>query len=273
MADAKAKTINLLLYEGDLDGVISIEDSSWNSGELYSAPRESVSELLETDACNKYGVYLLLSKNMVYVGQSSDLAKRISSIVFCGHCGDIFRRVRWNNRGKKSTVWRCVSRVLKKSSGIDCPARTIHEDELQAAVVTAVNHAWFRKDAVLPILRENIRAVLNEDLESRLAKTDAAIKEQQEELLAAGNDQTRIDEAGDAIIRLREERQDILAEMAKNTELQERIDDLAAFLDGQAEAVTEYTETLVRRLVEKITVYDEKITVEFKSGLEIDVNA
>ena len=57
MADAKAKTINLLLYEGDLEGVISIEDSSWNSGELYSAPRDSVSELLETDACKKYGVY------------------------------------------------------------------------------------------------------------------------------------------------------------------------------------------------------------------------
>lgn len=78
MPDAKAKTINLLLYEGDLEGVISIEDSSWNSGELYSAPRNSVSELLNTDACKKYGVYLLLSKNMVYVGQSSDLSKRIT---------------------------------------------------------------------------------------------------------------------------------------------------------------------------------------------------
>jgi hypothetical protein len=78
MAGAKAKTINLLLYEGNLEGVISIEDSNWNSGELYSAPRESVSELLKTDACKKYGVYLLLSKNMVYVGQSSDLAKRIT---------------------------------------------------------------------------------------------------------------------------------------------------------------------------------------------------
>ena len=29
----------------------------------------------------------------------------------------------------------------------------------------------------------------------------------------------------------------------------------------------------VRRLIEKITVYDEKLTVEFKSGLEIDVDA
>ena len=78
MSNAKAKTINLLLYEGHLEGVISIEDSNWNAGELYSAPRESVSDLLSTDACNKFGVYLLLSQDMVYVGQSSDLAKRIT---------------------------------------------------------------------------------------------------------------------------------------------------------------------------------------------------
>lgn len=76
--NAQAKTINLLLYDGNLSGVISIEDSSWNSGELYSAPRASVQDLLQTDACNKYGVYLLLSNSMVYVGQSSDLAKRLT---------------------------------------------------------------------------------------------------------------------------------------------------------------------------------------------------
>lgn len=78
MGNAKAKSINLLLYEGDLNGVISIEDTSWNSGELYSAPRNSVAELIETGACNKYGVYLLLSRDKVYIGQSSDLAKRIT---------------------------------------------------------------------------------------------------------------------------------------------------------------------------------------------------
>ena len=78
MKNAQAKTINLLLYEGHLGGVISIEDSSWNSGVLYSAPRASFSDLLQTDACKKYGVYLLLSKDRFYVGQSIDLAKRIS---------------------------------------------------------------------------------------------------------------------------------------------------------------------------------------------------
>lgn len=50
MEHAKAKTINLLLEDGSLSGVISMQDTSWNSGELYSAPRESVDLLLKSDA-------------------------------------------------------------------------------------------------------------------------------------------------------------------------------------------------------------------------------
>lgn len=75
---AQAKIINMLLYDGTLSGVIRVENSSWNAGELFSSPRDSVSDLLKTGACSKYGVYLLLSSDMVYVGQSSDLSKRLS---------------------------------------------------------------------------------------------------------------------------------------------------------------------------------------------------
>lgn len=77
MANSKAKTIKLLLEDGNLKGLISIADSSWNSGELYSAPRASVDKLIESEACSKYGVYLLISEDMVYVGQAKDLSKRI----------------------------------------------------------------------------------------------------------------------------------------------------------------------------------------------------
>ena len=45
---------------------------------MYPAPRDSVQDLLSTDACSKYGVYLLLSHDKVYIRQSSDLAKRLS---------------------------------------------------------------------------------------------------------------------------------------------------------------------------------------------------
>ena len=42
-------------------------------------------------------------------------------------------------------------------------------------------------------------------------------------------------------------------------------------LQSQTQNITEYDEQLVRRLIEKITVYEEKVTVEFKSGTSVDV--
>ena len=56
-------------------------------------------------------------------------------------------------------------------------------------------------------------------------------------------------------------------------DVKDRIEDLATFLDEQTQAVTEYSDALVRRLIERITVYDEMLVVEFKSGLEIEVDA
>lgn len=80
MPSAKAKTIKLLLNEGTLKGVISMADSSWNSGKLFSAPRESIDNLMSLKSfkqSKRYGVYLLLSEDKVYIGQASDLAKRV----------------------------------------------------------------------------------------------------------------------------------------------------------------------------------------------------
>ena len=197
----------------------------------------------------------------------------LSSVIICGHCGDIFRRIKWNNHGCKSTVWRCVSRVNKKKSGIDCPARTVHEEVIQAAVVTAINDAWSRKDEILPQLKENIRAVLQEDTDAKIAEIDTAVKEKQEELLKVGKDENKIAEIGEAIMKLREERQQVMTDAAMHKDVTDRIEDLSNFLDEQTGAITEYSDALVRRLIEKITVYDEALVVKFKSGLEITVDA
>ena len=50
-----------------------------------------------------------------------------------------------------------------------------------------------------------------------------------------------------------------------------RLDELEAFLAEQTTEVTEYDEGLVRQLIEKITVYDDSLAFEFKSGLETEV--
>ena len=47
---------------------------------------------------------------------------------------------------------------------------------------------------------------------------------------------------------------------------------MGGFLKEQPTAITEYNESLVRRLIEKVTVYEDKFTVEFKSGVTVDVN-
>lgn len=72
----KTKTIKMLLYDGSLNGVTNISDSAWESGKMYSAPRESISALVSRADCKKYGVYLLLSDQQVYVGQAIDLERR-----------------------------------------------------------------------------------------------------------------------------------------------------------------------------------------------------
>ena len=72
----KAKTIQMLLYDGDLSGVMYIEDTSWQIGAMFSSPRESIDDLIERADCKKYGVYLLLSDEQVYVGQARDLERR-----------------------------------------------------------------------------------------------------------------------------------------------------------------------------------------------------
>lgn len=195
----------------------------------------------------------------------------LSGMVFCGHCGDIYRRVKWNNRGCKSTVWRCVSRVLKGKMDFDCPARTVKEEVLHGAIVTAVNDAYARRNAVISLLKTNIQETVFDDLEARIAAIDEQLAELQQQMIDNSGDRELVEQLEDRMDDLREDRQDILAEAAERTDLQTRMNDMIAFLEEMPVAVTEYSEVLARRLVERITIFDEKIVVELKSGLQMEV--
>lgn len=81
--------------------------------------------------------------------------------MYCSKCGDIYRRIAWNNRGKRSNVWRCVTRV---ESGPDaCDSDTIQETELQEAVVKAINSVLAQKSTAIGVLQENIGEVLKQE--------------------------------------------------------------------------------------------------------------
>lgn len=193
----------------------------------------------------------------------------LSSIVYCSKCGDIYRRIAWNNRGKHSIVWRCVNRV---EHGPDCcNARTVKEEELQNAVVKAINQSIGDRDEMFDILEENIKMVFALEDESSLESINARLEETQRELLKRANAKQNYNDLADEIDHLREMKQAALTENAEREGLKQRIAEMKQFLTEQMEQIEKYDEFLVRRMIGKVIVYEDRLAVEFKSGTNIDI--
>lgn len=193
----------------------------------------------------------------------------LSSIVYCSKCGEIYRRVVWNNRGKKSVVWRCCTR-MENGPGT-CGADAIHESELQSLVIRGINRTLARKDTMNETLQKNIESVLSGVDGIPFDEIDSRLEELQKELLKVANSKGNYDNIADEIYRLREAKQSALVGNAERERMKQRINEMQQFLAEQTQDITEYDEQLVRRLIEKIMVYDEKVTIKFKSGTSLDV--
>lgn len=79
------------------------------------------------------------------------------------------------------------------------------------------------------------------------------------------------DELAEETSVLQENKQALLREDANRTAEKQRLDEFEAFLEAQQETVTDYDEALVRRPLERITVYDDRLAFEFKCGLETEI--
>ncbi|HTN68663.1 MAG TPA: hypothetical protein VLZ33_04290 [Dysgonamonadaceae bacterium] len=80
------------------------------------------------------------------------------------------------------------------------------------------------------------------------------------------------DDLGMEVRRLRNEKQALRAEEASHQDLKLRIDEMMTFLDCLSSELNEYDEQYTRTLIDKITVYDDHFIVEFKSGIEIQID-
>ena len=81
------------------------------------------------------------------------------------------------------------------------------------------------------------------------------------------------DAIADEILRLRDQRRQAEVDSVIKDEQMKQIRDLQNFVKSQPATITEFDETLVSRLIEKITVFDDHFTVDFKSGITIDIEA
>lgn len=196
-----------------------------------------------------------------------------AQIIVCGECGELYRRVHWNNHGRKSIVWRCISRLEPTAAEMNCTNRTVNELLLQDVTIKAFNQILTERDVFLKTLQQNIaKAVVNADtlspdgIQSRLL-------ELQKELIKKANNKQDYDAIADEIFRLRDQKEQSEVDSHHREEAMNRIKELQDFISGQETDITGFDEILVKKLIEKITVFADHFTVEFKSGITIDIEA
>ena len=93
----------------------------------------------------------------------------------------------------------------------------------------------------------------------------------QQELIQKAQSKEAYDEIANEIFRLRELRQKTIIDTAARDEQIKRINDLQDYIAQQTTHLTEFEESLVRRWIKQITIWDDHITVELKSRLKVDV--
>ena len=192
-----------------------------------------------------------------------------SQLVFCGECNEMFRRIHWNNHGCKSIVWRCESRL--QNTGVACRARTVSEELLEEIILKAINEMILDKSGYMKMLQENIATVIRNDASASTDDIDAKLLELQKELLQKANNRDDYDSIAEEIFQLRELKAKSETDSVIRDEKLSRITELCDFLKEQPSGITDFDENLVRRLLQKITVFEDRFTVEFKSGVSVDI--
>lgn len=197
-----------------------------------------------------------------------------SDRVICGDCGSSFGPKLWHASDKyRTTVWQCNNKFNKNKTKCTTPHLT--EEKLKAIVLKAVNHISSSRDTV----EEDLTYVRDHILDS--SGLEKKLKEAMEKLdeidivinsMVGGSplkDGDRIDRllerheaAENHVLALNAELDDMKVRKIKITRF---IADLAV-LDPLYQ---EFSDNLVRGLIDNITVYSKSmIVVTFKSGYE-----
>jgi len=103
--------------------------------------------------------------------------------------------------------------------------------------------------------------------------SDERLREFQKELVKKANQKDDYDAIADEILRFRDMRKQAEVDSVVKDEQMCLIQDLQDFIHQQPTTITEFDETLVKRLIMKITVFEDHFTINFKSGITINIAA
>ncbi|URJ59017.3 recombinase family protein [Paenibacillus polymyxa] len=206
----------------------------------------------------------------------------LSSKVYCGCCGAIFKRRTWNsNNPSKKVVWQCKTYVDEGKTA--CDAKSVDEQVLHSAFVRLFNRMYENKERLIKTLKGNIVSVLSSrveqetllDIEGKMQQLKSDLKELVNLKLRNQIDESVYDEETN---RLSSELNDLRQQMLKLEEeedqkekIKERVDEIIQILSSRHDILEQFDDNLFNALVEKITVLSPAHFVfTLKSGMSID---
>lgn len=192
-----------------------------------------------------------------------------SQMIVCGECGELFRRVHWNNHGCRSIVWRCLSRL--QPTGVICHARTVSEEVLKNVVVQAFNELLGSRSTYQKRLQDNLAKVLCGYEDEQALEIDKRLAELQQDLINHASRKEDYNDIADEIFQLREMKQKNFTDTAVRDEQVKRINELNEFIEQQDSELTDFDESLARRWLKEIVVWDDRFSVALKSGVVVEV--
>lgn len=98
-----------------------------------------------------------------------------------------------------------------------------------------------------------------------------SLAELQQDLINHASRREDYNDIANEIFRLREMKQKNFTDTAVRDEQVKRINELNEFIEQQDSELTEFDESLARRWLKEIVVWDDRFSVELKSGIKVDV--
>ena len=201
----------------------------------------------------------------------------LSERLVCGNCGCYFRRVTWSIHGRKQIVWRCINRLecgpkackdspsLKEDELYSAILKSIrslvqgHQEEMAATLQEALIHCIGGENSEInPLVIENRLHDLDKDLDRLLTMDGSEIVD------------LRIKQISDEMLQLRQMKKRAELDAQQDMGRENKAKEIMELISAEDLDLTEYSDTLVYRVIERVTVLSkEEILIRFVGGFEI----
>ena len=137
----------------------------------------------------------------------------------------------------------------------------------------AINNIFNISEDFYDRFQLSIESALSNLGESGYKEIDDRLVKLQKKVAVLSETDPKYDKVVTEIYALRDKRRELFYEESERAGKLKSLNELMNFVRSQPEEIKEYDETLVRKFIEQVTVFDDYITVKFKSGIEVNVHA